>query len=58
MDRDGLFYFPCAHMEIGGTGADLGSQIIAYTIHVFGNGLSLSWDGGFPSGGAFVYLVQ
>lgn len=43
---------------MGGTGADLGSQIIAYFLHVFGTGLSLSCDGGFRCGGATVYLVQ
>ncbi len=58
MDLDGLFYCPCAHFEIGGTGVDLGSQIIAYTVHVFGTGLALSWDSGFPSGRAEVYLIQ
>ena len=58
MDLDGTFYFPAAHVEIGGTGADLGGQGIAYTIHVFGRGFSLSWDGNFPSYGSTVFLVQ
>lgn len=58
MDLDGVFYFACATLRIGGTGADLGSQLVANTIDVFGNGLSVSWDGSFPSDGNIVFLVQ
>ena len=58
MDLDGTLYLPSAHLRIGGTGADLGSQIVAYTLHVFGTGLSLNWDGSFPYSGSTVFLVQ
>ena len=57
MDVDGLLYFPVAHTELGGTGGQLGNQIIAWTIHVFGTGISVNWDGGFPGSGDIVYLV-
>jgi len=58
MNLDGTFYFSAAHVDMGGTSADMGSQVIAYTLHVFGTGFSLSWDGNFPSFGSTVFLVQ
>lgn len=57
MDLNGTFYFSAAHVKVGGTSADLGSQIVAYTLHVFGTG-SLLWDGNFPGAGSTVFLVE
>ena len=55
---EGSIYFPVAHARLGGDGAKLGNQFIAWTIEIFGNGeVTIDYDGRFPAPGVKSYLV-
>ena len=58
MDLQGTYYFPTAHVEIGGTGIALGNQLIAWTLDMHGSGtFTIMYDGRFPVNGYKVWLV-
>ncbi len=55
----GTVYFPSNQVRLGGTGSDFGSQLIASTVEIFGNGeITINYDGRNPSVGNNLYLVQ
>jgi hypothetical protein len=59
VDLEGAYYFPSNHVDLGGTGDQIGNQFIADTLRVFGNGnLFIDYDGRFPAQGHKVILVQ
>ena len=59
VDLEGTYYFPSNHVDLGGTGDQMGNQFVADTLHVYGNGnLNIDYDGRFPSPGHKVTLVQ
>ncbi len=59
MDLEGTFYFPAADLEVGGDGASLGNQIIAYTLYMHGSGgFDVAYNGNFPIVSNRVFLVE
>jgi len=58
MNLEGTLYFPTNQLEIGGTPASLGNQLIADTLLLHGNGtLLINYDGRNPAPGNDVFLV-
>jgi len=59
MDIEGTLYFPCNHVDLGGTGGQFGTQLIADTVAVSGNGtIHINYDGRHPAPGHEVFLVK
>ena len=59
MDLEGTYYFPAAHLELGGDAQKFGNQLISHTLTIFGNGeLTINYDGRFPAPGNRVFLVR
>ncbi len=59
LDLQGTLYFPSADLEVGGTGDGFGTQLIAHTIWIHGNGdITINYDGSFPALGNQVFLVE
>ncbi len=59
MELEGTFYFPVAPLEIGGSGASLGNQIIAYELYLHGSGgFDIDYNGNFPVESNRSFLVQ
>jgi hypothetical protein len=55
----GLFYFPKARTEVGGTGDVIINQLIAHHAEVYGTGLKeIHYEGGVPAAAEKVFLVQ
>jgi hypothetical protein len=58
-DLEGTFYYPSAHLEVGGTSDAFGNQLIADTVDVYGTGsIVIDYDGRHPMMGTNVFLVQ
>jgi Flp pilus assembly protein TadG len=59
MNIQGTLYFPSANVDVRGTGASIGNQIIAWTMSLGGTGdVNVPYNGTFPVGQPRVYLVQ
>lgn len=58
MDIQGTLYLPVACLDVGGTGYELGSQVVVSCMKVFGNGVTINYDGSFSAPGNTVFLVQ
>jgi hypothetical protein len=55
----GTLYFPSAKVTIAGNPTSFGSQLIADTLHVQGNGqLNINYNGNFPIQGHKIWLVK
>jgi len=49
MTLEGTYYFPNNRLEIGGTGIQLGNQLIAWQLDLHGSGMfEIQYDGRFP----------
>ncbi len=59
-DLVGTIYFPFNHVEIGGEGYAVGSQLIANSIwvHTSGEGVRICYDGRYRAPGGRSYLVE
>lgn len=59
LDISGSIYFPSNHLDVSGDSAKLGNQLIAWTIHIFGNGtVNIEYDGRNPAPGRRAFLVE
>lgn len=55
----GTLYFPSAKVTVAGNPTSIGSQLIADTLHVQGNGqLNINYNGNFPVQGHKIWLVK
>ncbi len=59
LDLQGTLYFPSASLDLGGTGAGFGNQLIAYTVWVHGIGdIIINYDATYPAPGDTIFLVK
>jgi hypothetical protein len=59
MHIEGSLYFPNNLLNLGGTGNGIGNQLIAWRLHVFGNGdVTINYTGINSAPGNRVYLVE
>ncbi len=59
LDLQGTLYFPCAPLEVGGTGDGFGNQLIAWTMWIDGTGdLTIHYDGDEVAPGDSIFLVE
>jgi hypothetical protein len=56
----GTIYFPFNHVEIGGDGYSVGSQLIANSVrvHTSGEGVLINYDGRYRAPGSRSFLVE
>ena len=55
----GSLYFPCNKLNLSGTGDGFGTQLIARTMEISGNGLiEIHYDGRNPAFGTDTFLVE
>jgi Flp pilus assembly protein TadG len=58
MILQGTYYFPVAHLTLGGTGIAVGNQLISWQLEVAGTGeWTINYDGRNPAPGIEVFLV-
>ena len=59
MSLEGTYYFPSNHVRVQGNSEEFGTQFIADTAEIQGNGtLKINYDGRNPIPGMTVYLVR
>ena len=59
MDIKGTIYFPENHLDLGGTGDGIGTQMIAWSIEIFGHGIiTINYDGRNRTPANKSYLVE
>lgn len=59
MDLEGTLYFPNNHVDLTGTGAGFGNQLICWSAEVSGTGqILINYDGRHKSPGMRSYLVE
>jgi len=56
---EGTIYFPENHLDLGGTNFTAGTQLIASTMRIHGNGtITVNYDGRYRAPGGRSYLVE
>jgi hypothetical protein len=59
LNLGGTLYFRSNHLDLSGTSAGVGNQLIANTIKISGTGtITINYDGRNPAAGNRVYLVE